>query len=70
MSVLIERTTDSGYLEKEYEISEAVSVLNQEIENKRTIWIDSRPYTGDIITAEDISACKKSICVTNQLIGG
>lgn len=70
MSVLIERTTESGYLEKEYETSEAVLILNQELENERTIWIDSRPHSGDIITEDDINACKKSICVTNKLIGG
>jgi hypothetical protein len=68
--VLIERTTESGYLEKEYSTSEAVQILNQELDNERTIWIDSRPHNGDIITAEDIDACKKSICVTNKLIGG
>ena len=68
--VLIERTTESGYIEKEYETIEAIKILNQELENERTIWIDNRPYSGEIITEEDINSCKKSICVTNKLIGG
>jgi len=67
---LIERTTDSGYLEQEYEIDEALCILNNELENERTIWIDSRPYNGDIITKEDIEKTKKGICVTNKLAGG
>jgi hypothetical protein len=67
--IRIERTTESGYLEKEYEISEAISVLNLEIENDRTIWIDGRPHTGDIVTQEDI-VNSKNVCVTNKLVGG
>lgn len=70
MSVLIERTTESGYQEKEYELDEALKVLNQELENERTIWVDGRPHSGTIITLEDINSCKRSICVTNKLIGG
>lgn len=70
MKILIEKTTESGYQEKEYELAEALNILNIELENERTLWIDGIPYDGEIITEEDISKCKKSICVTNRLIGG
>ena len=70
MSILIERTTESGYQEKEYEIDEAIKVLNQELENERVIWLDGKPHLGSIIIPEDIISCKRSICVTNKLIGG
>lgn len=66
----IERTTESGYTEAQYETDEAVKVLNQELENKRTIWIDGKPFDGEVIGADDLSSCKKGVCVTNRLIGG
>ena len=68
--ILIERTTESGYIEKEYTPEEALVILNTELENERTLWIDGAPYSGQIINLEDINKCKKSICVTNKLIGG
>lgn len=68
--VTIERTTETGYLTKSYSIAEAVDVLNQELEDERTIWIDGKPFFGDGITEEDVKICKKEISVTNKLIGG
>lgn len=68
--VIIEMTTESGYKSSEYTVEEAVNLLNEELENERTIWIDGRPHFGDMITKDEISVCKKEISVTNKLIGG
>lgn len=68
--ITIERTTETGYKTQEYKVSEAITVLNDELENERTIWIDGKPFFGDGITEEDILTCKKEISVTNRLIGG
>lgn len=68
--VTIERTTISGYETKEYPIEEAVNVLNDELENERTIWIDGKPFFGDVISDEDVKTCRREINVTNKLIGG
>lgn len=69
MSILIERTLTSGYENKEYQTKEAIHVLNTEIENKRSIWIDNTLFGGEVIREEDISNCSK-VCITNRLIGG
>ena len=68
--ILIERTNEQGYEEKEYETKEAISTLNMELENDRSLWIDGKLFSKNIILEEDILLCKKSICVTNKLIGG
>lgn len=68
--IKIEKTTETGYVTKDYEYPEALDVLNTELENERTIWIDGKPFFGDIITEEDLKTCKKEISVTNRLIGG
>ena len=69
-TITIERTTDQGYESKEYTVDDAVTLLNTEIENKRTLFIDGQPFFGEFINEEDISKCKREISVTNQLIGG
>jgi hypothetical protein len=67
----IERTIPTkGYESEEYSISDALVILNTELENKRTIFIDGNHFNGEIITRDDIIKCKKEISVTNQLIGG
>lgn len=68
--VTIERTTERGYQINEYEYKEAIDLLNLELESKRTIFIDGRPWFGEFITEADLNTCKKEISVTNQLIGG
>lgn len=68
--VTIERTTAAGYETKEYSIDEAVNVLNDELENERTIWIDGKPFFGDLVSDEDVKTCRREINVTNRLIGG
>jgi len=68
--IVIERTTDQGYTEKSYSIAEAVVILNGELENEKTIFIDSTPFYGTEITEEIIETTKKKICVTNKLVGG
>jgi hypothetical protein len=69
-TVTIERTTERGYEIKEYTYSEALEVLNTELEAHRTIFIDGRPWFGEFIAEDDLKTCKKEISVTNQLIGG
>ena len=69
-NVTIERTTERGYQTETYNYKEALSILNNELEAKRTIFIDGQPWFGDFIKEEDLDKCKKEISVTNQLIGG
>jgi hypothetical protein len=69
-NVKIERTTETGYKNEEYPISKAVEIINTEIKNKRTIWIDGRPFMGDLVSVEDINKCKNEISITNKLVGG
>lgn len=65
----IERTTEIGYKEDDLEVDKAIDVLNLELENKRTIWIDGKMFEGDIISEQDITKAK-NISVTNKLVGG
>ena len=69
VKILIERTTETGYEEKEYPISEVVHILNTELENGRSIWIDNKLFGEVILGLESLDKCKK-VCVTNRLIGG
>lgn len=67
----IERTSqEKGYLEEEVDQEKALSILNSELENGRMVFIDGHPFDGEVILAEDLSKYKKSICITNRLIGG
>jgi hypothetical protein len=68
-NIAIERTLDSGYEDKEYPIEDAIPILNNEIENGRSIWIDNKLFSEGIIQESDLVKCKK-VCVTNRLIGG
>lgn len=68
--ISIERTTASGYKSEEFSIQQAVIELNSELENKRTIWIDGKPFMEDMIAEKDISHVKKGISITNKLVGG
>jgi hypothetical protein len=68
--ITIERTTERGYLVEVHEYPEALKILNTELEAKRTIFIDGKPWFGDFIAEKDLDTCKKEISVTNQLIGG
>lgn len=68
--ITIERTTDQGYESMEYEIKDALNTINTELENKRTVWIDGKPFTGEFVTEDDLSKCKKEVSITNKLIGG
>jgi hypothetical protein len=68
--ITIERTTETGYITNEYSPEEAIELLNQELDNSRTIWVDGAPFFGNVITIEDVLKCKREISVTNRLIGG
>jgi len=69
--IKIERTIPTkGYESEEYSIAEAIRILNTELENKRTLFIDGRHFSGEIIQEEDLKKVKHEVSVTNQLIGG
>lgn len=67
--ITIEKTTETGYEEKDYQINEALEVLNIELKNERTLWINGNLYDGDIITKDSIPK-GANISVTNRLVGG
>lgn len=67
---IIERTTDKGYTSIEYTAEEAASILNKEIATGKVVFIDGNICTNDSFDVSDIIRSKKSICVTNKLIGG
>lgn len=67
--ITIERTTATEYENKEYEINEAIKILNFELENKKLVWIDNKPFQDEFITESDLTKAKQ-ICVTNKLVGG
>jgi len=66
----IESIDQNGPKEEELSLDKTVEKLNQEKMNNRFIFIDGRPVTEDVITAETVQTCKTSISITNQLIGG
>lgn len=68
-NILIERTLETGYEEKEYSVEDAVKILNNELENSRSIWIDNSLSSKSVIEEADLLKAKK-VCVTNRLIGG
>ena len=69
--IRIERTNPTkGYESEEHTIQESLILLNTELENKRSIFIDGQHFNGDVIQEADILKCKREISVTNQLIGG
>lgn len=69
--IRIERTIPSkGYESEEYSMTDAIRILNTELENKRTIFIDGQHFGGEIIQKDDLKKCKREVSVTNQLIGG
>lgn len=69
-NVVIERKGENGFETKEMTIDEALPILNNDIQNEMTIWIDSRPFQGDVLTSADLQKCRKEISVTNRLVGG
>lgn len=69
-TIKIERRNASGYETSEISIGEALPLLNTDLQNEMTIWIDNRPFSGTIIQENDLLACKKQISVTNKLVGG
>lgn len=69
--IRIERTIPTkGYESEEYNLPDAIRILNTELENKRTLFIDGTHFSGEIIQEEDLKKCRREISVTNQLIGG
>jgi len=69
--ITIERTVpNKGYESEDYSIADALNILNIELENKRTIFIDGKHFNGDVVMESDISNCKREVSVVNQLIGG
>jgi len=69
--IKIERTIPTkGYESEEYPISTAIAILNTELENKRTLFIDGIYFDKEFIREEDLKKVKREVSVTNQLIGG
>ena len=68
-NITIERTLDTGYEDKEYPLKEAAHILNTEISNGRSIWIDNKLFGEDVLKEDNLLKCSK-VCVTNRLIGG
>lgn len=69
-TVTIERKGENCFETKQYTFEEALPLLNNDIKNEMTIWIDGSPFQNLIITSEDLLKCKKEISVTNKLVGG
>lgn len=68
--IKVERKGETGFETNELTIADALPLLNNDIQNEMTIWIDSKPFTGEVITDTDLQACRKEISVTNRLVGG
>lgn len=68
--IKIERTTAKGYESKEFELKDAILEINNELDNKRTVWIDGKLFQEKFITENDLEKVKKEITITNKLTGG
>lgn len=67
---VIESIDMTGPKRDELTLADAVKKLNLELENNKTIFIDGKPLMKSLVTDTDVSSCKKTITVVNQLIGG
>lgn len=68
--IKVERKGETGFETNELTVEEALPILNNDIQNEMTVWIDSRPFTGDQLTVDDLQKCRKEVSVTNRLVGG
>lgn len=68
--IKVERKGETGFETNELTVEEALPILNNDIQNEMTVWIDSRPFTGEQLTADDLQKCRKEVSVTNRLVGG
>lgn len=68
--IKIERTTTKGYESKEYTTEEALIEINNELENKRTVWFDGKLFQDKFVTIDDLNKVKKEVTITNRLNGG
>ena len=66
----IESMDMSGPKLEELNTTDTLIKLNNELKNNKFIFIDGKPAQDDIITEDNISKCKTSITIVNQLIGG
>lgn len=69
-TIKIERKGENGFETVDLDMKEAITVLNNDIANEMTVWIDSKPFMGEILTLDDLLTCRKEISVTNRLVGG
>ena len=60
----------NGLVQPRVASEEALAVLNNDIQNEMTVWIDSRPFSGEVLSADDLQKCRKEVSVTNRLVGG
>lgn len=69
-SITIERKGDAGFETTTMSMEDALPILNNDIQNEMTVWIDSKPFVGEVLDLSDLQKCKKEISVTNRLVGG
>ena len=68
-TILIEMIDNNGPIEKEYTIENAISFINSEKRNNKTIFINGSPYMKDFILEQELENAK-TITIMNQLVGG
>jgi hypothetical protein len=61
----IERTLETGYEDKEYETTEALNILNTELENGRSIWLDNQLFSGILYQKMILIHIKKYVLQIN-----
>ncbi len=66
----IELIETTGPVESTLSLEDTIKKLNQEIGNDRSIFIDGHPVMDEIITEETLKPYKRSITITNKLVGG
>lgn len=67
--ITIEMIDNNGPTEKQYSVEDAISFINSEKRNNKTIFINGTPYMSDIIDNSAIENAKV-ITIMNQLVGG
>jgi len=68
-TILIEMIDNNGPTEKEYSVEDAISFINSEKRNNKTIFINGSPYMKDFILEQELEHAK-TITIMNQLVGG
>ena len=68
--ITIEKTNvNTGYESLTFNIEEAAIECNNSLENGQTVFLNGRPFMGDILSASDLTDIS-NITITNKLTGG